>query len=100
MPDSSIRPIVGRILIVRTVKQWGREHMEQQVKSELREFIVASYLFGADSRVPDDDVSLIAERIVDSTGILELIEYLESHFGIQVAESETVPENLGSISNL
>jgi acyl carrier protein len=74
--------------------------MEQQVKSELREFIVASYLFGDGSRVPDDDVSLIEERIVDSTGILELIEYLESHFGIQVAESETVPENLGSISNL
>jgi acyl carrier protein len=74
--------------------------MDQQVRSELREFIVASYLFGDGSRVPGDDVSLIAEGIVDSTGILELIEYLESHFGIEVTESETVPENLESISNL
>jgi acyl carrier protein len=74
--------------------------MEQQVKTELREFIVGSYLFGDSSRVPADDVSLINEGIVDSTGILELIEYLESHFGIEVTESETVPENLESVANL
>jgi acyl carrier protein len=74
--------------------------MEQQVKTELRDFIVSSYLFGDTSRVPADDVSLIAEGIVDSTGILELIEFLESHFSIEVTESETVPENLESIANL
>jgi acyl carrier protein len=74
--------------------------MEEKVKGELRDFIVASYLFGDSSRLPGDDVSLIAEGVIDSTGILELIEFLESHFGIEVTESETVPENLESVSNL
>ena len=40
------------------------------------------------------------EGIIDSTGILELIEFLESHFGIEVSEAETVPQNLGSIASL
>jgi acyl carrier protein len=74
--------------------------MDQTVKNELREFIVGSYLFGDTSREPDDDTSLIDSGIVDSTGILELIEFLEAHYGIEVKETETVPGNLGSISNL
>jgi len=74
--------------------------MEQRVKSELREFILSSYLFGDTTRAPDDDTSLIEEGIIDSTGVLELIEFLEDHFGIEVAETETIPDNLGSISNL
>ena len=71
-----------------------------QVREELTEFIVANYLFGDTARVPRDDDSLVEEGIIDSTGILELIEFLESRFGVEVSESETVPENLGSISSL
>lgn len=74
--------------------------METQIRSELTEFIVTNYLFGDITRVPQDDDSLIEMGIIDSTGILELIEFLESRFGIQVSESETIPENLGSISSL
>jgi len=74
--------------------------MEQRVRTELREFIVASYLFGDRTREPTDDDLLVEAGIVDSTGILELIEFLESQYGIAVLESETVPDNLGSISNL
>jgi len=74
--------------------------MEEQVRNDLREFIVTSYLFGDRTRLPGDDVSLIEDGIVDSTGILELIEFLAEHFGIDVADTETVPENLGSIANL
>jgi acyl carrier protein len=66
----------------------------------LVEFIVTNYFFGDTARVPRDDDSLVEEGIIDSTGILELIEFLESHFEVEVSESETVPENLGSISNL
>jgi len=74
--------------------------VETQIRAELTEFIVTNYLFGDIARAPRDDSSLIEEGIIDSTGILELIEFLESRFGIEVSESETVPENLGSISNL
>lgn len=74
--------------------------MSAQIRAELAEFIVTNYLFGNIARVPRDDDSLIEEGIIDSTGILELIEFIESHFQLEVSESEMVPENLGSISNL
>jgi len=74
--------------------------METQIRAELIEFIVANYLFGDIARIPRDDDHFLEEGIIDSTGILELIEFVESRFGIEVSESETVPENLGSISSL
>ena len=74
--------------------------MDAQIRADLTEFIVTNYLFGDVTQAPRDDTSLVEEGIVDSTGILELVEFLEYHFDIEVSEAETVPENLGSISNL
>lgn len=74
--------------------------MDTQIRAELTEFIVTNYLFGDVTRAPRDDDALVEEGIIDSTGILELVEFLESHFGIEVSEAETVPQNLGSISGL
>ena len=74
--------------------------MDTQIRTELTEFIVTNFLFGDVAAVPRDDDALVEEGIIDSTGILELIEFLESHFGVEVSEAETVPENLGSISSL
>jgi acyl carrier protein len=74
--------------------------MDTQIRTELTEFIVTNYLFGDITRMPPDDDSFVEQGIIDSTGILELIEFLESRFGFEVSESETVPENLGSISSL
>jgi len=74
--------------------------VDTKIREELTEFIVTNYLFGNTASVPRDDDSLVEEGIIDSTGILELIEFLESHFKVEVSESETVPENLGSIANL
>ena len=74
--------------------------MDAQVRVELVDFIVANYLFGDVARTPTDEDSLVEGGVIDSTGILELIEFLESQFGIEVSETETVPQNLGTISNL
>ena len=74
--------------------------MEQQVRSELRDFVSTNYLFGDLSRIPSDDDSLLEKGILDSTGVLELIEFMEEQFGIEVSDTETVPANLGSISGL
>jgi acyl carrier protein len=74
--------------------------VDTQIRAELTEFIMTNYLFGDMARVPRDDDPLVEEGIIDSTGILELVEFLESHFGVEVSEAETVPENLGSISSL
>ncbi len=74
--------------------------METQIRAELTEFIVTNYLFNDITRAPRDDDPLVEEGIIDSTGIMELIEFLESRFDIEVSEAEMVPENLGSISSL
>ncbi len=67
---------------------------------QVREFIASSYLFGDVSRMPADTDSLLETGVLDSTGVLELIEFLEEEFGFTVEDSETVPENLGSITGI
>lgn len=74
--------------------------MDTRVRAQITDFIVANYLFGDVTRSPRDEDLLVEEGIIDSTGILELIEFLEDHFGIEVSEAETVPQNLGTISGL
>lgn len=74
--------------------------METEIGAQLRSFICANYLFGDESRVPGDHDSLVETGIVDSTGVLELIEFLEDRYRIEVCETETIPQNLDSISNL
>ena len=74
--------------------------MDARIRSDLTGFIVDNYLFGDTTRAPGVDDSLVEGGIVDSTGILELIEYLESQFGIEVAETETIPENLDTIARM
>ncbi len=72
--------------------------MRQNIRSEITQSIIANYLFGNATLVPGDDDSLIDDGIIDSTGILELIEFLESNFGIEVSEAETIPANLDGIA--
>jgi acyl carrier protein len=65
----------------------------------LRRFIQENFLFG---REPDfsDDASFLEQGIIDSTGVLELVGFLESQYQMHVADEELVPENLDSIRNL
>ncbi len=68
------------------------------VLDKITTFIVTNFLFGDLSRKPADNDSLIETGVVDSTGILELIEFLESEFGIEVNEDETIPQNLDGLA--
>ena len=63
----------------------------------IRTFIIDNFLFGDASHVLADDTSLINNGLVDSTGVLELVFFLETTFGISVDDAEMVPENLESI---
>ncbi len=74
--------------------------MKEQVRTGIVDFINETYLFGDVSGLPRDEDSLIEGGVIDSTGVLELIDFLESHFEIQVTEAETVPANLDSIDRL
>ncbi|MGH3354176.1 hypothetical protein FB381_3904 [Nocardioides albertanoniae] len=70
------------------------------VQSSIEQFILESLLLGDDSRMPAAADSLVESGVIDSTGILELIEFLEEEFGIAVEESETVPDNLDGVDRL
>lgn len=78
----------------------GSVKTSAEIREIFIEFLITNYLFGDSSKLPSDEESLIELGVVDSTGILELIEFTEQQFGITVSDSETIPENLGSIANL
>lgn len=69
-------------------------------KALLRQFILENFLFTDDGAAVGDDDSLVARGIIDSLGVLEIIEFLETNFAVKVAEDEMVPDNLDSINKL
>ncbi len=65
----------------------------------VRNFIVENFLYGEDGDLKED-TSFLDNAIIDSTGILELIAFLEQTFGILVEDDEIIPENLDSLKNV
>lgn len=70
-----------------------------EIKTRLKQFIIDNFLFGDDNGFADD-TSFLEEGIIDSTGMLELITFLEEEFSIQLDDEELIPGNLDSINNL
>lgn len=70
-----------------------------ELKTKIKAFVVENYLFGEDGDLKDD-TSFLDEGIIDSTGILELVSYLEEEFDISVEDEDLIPENLDSIDNV
>ncbi|CDN52463.1 Acyl carrier protein [Neorhizobium galegae bv. officinalis bv. officinalis str. HAMBI 1141] len=73
--------------------------MAEAIENSVREFIAENFLFRADAEVSNNQ-SLLESGVIDSTGVLELIAFLEQTYGITVADEEIVPENLDSIDNM
>jgi acyl carrier protein len=69
------------------------------MRDKIRAFIVENFLFGKDDGL-EDDTSFLEEGIIDSTGVLELVSFLEEEFGIAVEDEELIPENLDAINNV
>ena len=67
--------------------------------NSVRNFIVKNFLLG-DGDSLKDDTSFIEEGIIDSTGILELVFFLEENFGISIEDHELVPENMDSLQSI
>jgi acyl carrier protein len=70
------------------------------MRQELRQFVSENFLFGAGNTHFADDDSFLEKGIIDSTGVLELVSFLESRYRITVQDQDLVPENLDSINNL
>ena len=68
--------------------------------AEIREFLVEQFLFGEGGDDLSDEDSLLEKGIVNSTGVLEVVGFLEDNYGIRVADDELLPQNLDSISKL
>jgi len=69
------------------------------VKEKVRQFIISNF-YVADPAALNDDASLLDAGIVDSTGVLEVITFIESEFGITVDDAEMVPENLDAVNHI
>jgi acyl carrier protein len=67
---------------------------------ELRTHILQTFLFSDDESLLGNDDSFLDRGIIDSTGVLELVMFLEETYSISVADDELVPENLDSVNRL
>lgn len=70
------------------------------IKQQVRQFILANYLFTDDEGKLSDSQSLMQSGAMDSTGILELIMFLEEKIGVKVADQEMLPANLDSVDSV
>ena len=73
--------------------------MSQDVRARLREFVAKNF-YMPDPTAFTDQTSVLDQGIIDSTGVLELVAFVESTYAIKVGDDELVPENLDSVANL
>ena len=67
-----------------------------KITTELREFITTNFYIASETRLEDID-SFLASGLLDSTGVLELVAFVEARCGVSVAEHELVPSNFDSL---
>lgn len=70
------------------------------IQQDLRKFVVDTFLFGTDDDQLSNDDSFLENGLIDSMGILNLITYVETRYGIRVADSDLVSEHWDSISRI
>jgi acyl carrier protein len=68
-------------------------------QADIRTFVVENFLFGEGDALKDD-TSFLKEGILDSTGILQLVSFIEQRYEIAVGDEELIPENLDSIDRV
>ncbi|MBP7611388.1 MAG: acyl carrier protein [Steroidobacteraceae bacterium] len=74
--------------------------MSESLLQRIQMFILENYLFTSDTGALGVDDSLLGRGIVDSTGMLEIIMFIEEQLGVTVMDEEMVPENLDSVSRI
>ena len=72
----------------------------QEIQSQIKGFIIEQFLPDSEAGGPANDLPLLDAGILDSTGILELVGFLEEAFEITIEDEELIPTNLDSISNM
>lgn len=70
------------------------------VKQKVRDYIAENFILGGNGKEIGDSSSLLALGVIDSTGVLELVAFLEQAFGLKVHDEEMTPENLDTLENI
>ena len=71
----------------------------RNIETELRRFVIDNFLFRRHTHFSDND-SFLDMGIIDSTGMLELVSFLEKHYGIHVEDADLIPQNLDSVARM
>lgn len=74
--------------------------MTDAIQDAVRAFVIENFLFGDATQALADTDSLIENGIIDSTGVLELVAFIEDQYGITVADADIVPANLDSLARI
>ncbi len=72
----------------------------EAIETQVRQFVIENFLFGEGGDHLVNEQSFLETGVIDSTGVLELVGFLEERFKISVAESELVPDNLDSVARI
>ena len=70
------------------------------IEQQVCDFIVDNFLFGNSDDAPAPESSFLESGLIDSTGVLELVFFIEETWGFKVADEELIPENLDSVSQI
>jgi len=70
------------------------------IKAKVRQFILNNIMSGGSDDNLKDDISFLGMGIIDSTGILELVAFVEETYHIKVEDEDLIPENLDSVDQL
>lgn len=72
----------------------------QPIEQTIHAFVQEMFLFGQDGFTLTGDTSFLENGIIDSTGVLELVSFLEETYAIRIADDELAPDNLDSINRV
>jgi acyl carrier protein len=75
-------------------------HSHETIERDVRDFLVRNYPLGVGESELGRDESLLDAGVIDSLGVLELIEFVESTYGLAIPDEDVLPENLDSVGNI
>ena len=73
---------------------------QQDIRAKVRAYIVDNFIMGGNADHLKDADSFMETHVVDSTGFLELVTFIEETYKFAVSDEEMVPENLDSLDNI
>jgi len=71
-----------------------------QLKQDIKTYLIENFYYGQDDNTLTNEISFLENGIIDSTGVLELVSFIQEKYGITVSDEEILPDNFDSINKL